>query len=146
MAGLLHLKKRNAQLSFTPPTKFLDPLEGPIERLTECFCSVHDYCDSTSIPTSTARCDKHTVTSLAPVNTIVAHCHIISLASALQTQIQDKPLEAEQSTDTSSAPRPDTSKFFLAVPAWNPLVWNLLTCLRLAMTVSLILYMALLLT
>ncbi len=104
MAGFVHLEKLNASINFNPPSKFLNPLESPIEQVAENLRALEDYCARTSIPTSLARGDKHTVTSLAPVHPIVATCNVLILAEAIQTQFQDPPMEVENSTDSRRAP------------------------------------------
>ncbi len=112
MAGFLHLEKLDASINFNPPSKFLNPLESPIEQVAENLSAREDYCARTSIPTSLASSDKHTVTSLAQDHTIVAN--VIILAEALQTKFQDQPLEVDNSTE-SHAPAflvPTTSVIF----------------------------------
>jgi hypothetical protein len=113
MAGFLHLEKLNASINFNPPSKFLNPLESPIEQVAENLRAIEDYCARTSIPTSLARGDQHTITSLAPVNTIVSTCNVLILSVAIQTQFQDPPnevqaenteVQVENSTDSRRVP------------------------------------------
>jgi len=87
-AGLLHFEKMTAQLNYVPPHKTLDLIEGTIEHLAENLRSASDHLARTSIPT--ARGDNVRVTSLAVVNDVVEHCHIVSMSTVLQTQFLDQ--------------------------------------------------------
>ncbi len=120
MAGLLLLEKiNNAGTLFHSPHKSLDPISGRIDHVAENLRYLDDHFDMTSAPTYT-RGDKHAVTSLATVNSIVQTCHSITLSVALKTNFSDQLKLAEQALarDQDSQPpepirRPLDSTFLL---------------------------------
>jgi hypothetical protein len=83
MAGLLYLDKLQSStpVTFTPQHPKLDARNCPVTNLAETVRAAHDYLTRTGLPSQ--RGDVVTVTSFAPINTLVTHTHIINLSDAL---------------------------------------------------------------
>ena len=83
MSGLNFLQfHKMYSTSFQPPYPRLDAIESPLTVLAEQVQAVHTHIARTGI--LSPKGDK--VTSLAPVNDIVQHCHIPCIETALETK------------------------------------------------------------
>jgi hypothetical protein len=117
MAGLLFLDKLQSSnpVTFIPPHPKLDALNCSVTHLAENVRAARDYFTRTGLPSQ--RGDVVTVTSLAPINTLVTHTHIMNLSDALQTQFAKKldipDGESSQETAARINRRPDNDTFLL---------------------------------
>jgi hypothetical protein len=118
MASQLLLDRISSAPTFNPPYRSFDTIAGPLEHFSENLRYTREYIERTTLPDS--RSDE--VTSMAPVNTIVEYTHVISLATAIQTQFTSdaKQKEASASRQESSGEssvrhvrRPENETFLL---------------------------------